>query len=157
MKVPGSVILYAVAAVALGAGAWYLIRRGAAALPSVQDVKDAINPASDKNVVYLGANSLVQWATGNTVDTLGTALASGASNRAGDQAVAPTPIMKPMASPTGEGLSVSEFMANANPTGVSSAMAEFMANAIPTRVGAIPIDGSGGAAFGLYPNPLRSK
>lgn len=141
MKVPGSVILYSVAAVALGAGAWYLIRRGAAALPSVQDVKDAINPASDKNVVYQGANSLLQWATGNTVDTLGTWLASGASDRAGVQAVAPTPIMKPMATPTGEGLSMSEFMANAN----------------PVRVGTIPIDGSGGAAFGLYPNPFRRQ
>lgn len=141
MKVPGSVVLYAVAAVALGAGAWYVIRRGAAALPSVQDVKDAINPASDKNVVYLGANSLLSWATGNTVDTLGTWLASGASDRAGEQAVAPTPIMKPMAAATGEGLPLSEFMSNA----------------IPARVGAMAIDGSGGAAFGLYPNPFRSK
>lgn len=141
MKVSGSVILYSVAAVALGAGAWYLIRRGADALPSVQEVKDAINPASDKNVVYQGANSLVEWATGNKVDTLGTWLASGESNRAGEQAVAPTPIMKPMATPTGEGLSMSEFMANAN----------------PVRVGTIPIDGSGGAAFGLYPNPFRRQ
>lgn len=38
------------------------------------DVIDAVNPASDKNLIYLAANYLTQKATGNNQDTLGTAI-----------------------------------------------------------------------------------
>lgn len=144
MKISGSAILYAVAAIALGAGAWYVIRRAqdiADGVPTVDDVIDAVNPASEKNIVYRAANWVAEKVTGNTVDTIGTRLAAEASDAAGVAATTPIPVMKPMRAPTGEGISFDEFMSNAK----------------PVRPGQLAIDGSGGAAFGLYPNPFRSK
>lgn len=98
----------------LGAGAFlglafigYVQARRSGLLPGA----NSFNPLSAENLAYRGANSVYAYITGNTVDTLGTALASGYSDQVGRDITAPYIIG---AAPR-EGLAYDEFLANAQP------------------------------------------
>ena len=124
-KMEAAAVLGLVALVAIG---WAAAKK-AGVLPG----KNTFNPLSDQNLAYRGVNELYRFVTGNTIDTLGTRLAANYSDSVGEEITAPVPIVRPLAPSTGEGVS----------------LAEFMANAVPVRIS----EGSGGAAFGIYPKP----
>lgn len=118
-------------ALALAGVAALLYARGV--LPgAVQAAGNAVNPLNPDNVFSQGANALAQAVTGNSVDTLGTMLASGYSDQVGREITEPYVI----GDRHGSGLSMDEFLGN------------------PFDVAGVHIyEGPGGAAFGLYPKP----
>lgn len=146
MKIPGSVILYGVAAIVIGAVAWYAVRKVNGALPSAEDVKEALDPTSENNLAYRALNTVTRIATGNDTDTFGTWLASGKSDAVGAEAVKPY-TLRPGA------LVIGEYVGDLP---LASEASTYVGD-LPLATDRLIIDGSGGAAFGLYPNPFRSK
>lgn len=69
MQVPATLKLYGAVAVAVLAALWYSQKQATQAAAAVGR---AIDPTSDKNVFYGGANAVVQAVTGDKNDTLGT-------------------------------------------------------------------------------------
>jgi hypothetical protein len=78
MKLSGSGVIALVTVVGIGAAVAALWKNRAA-------VSAAVNPLSDRNLAYQGANAITQAVTGNKIDTVGTQIANrfpGASERA---------------------------------------------------------------------------
>lgn len=70
--------LAAGAVLLVGGAAWFIgrqVKKGAGVAGELAGkVVDAVNPASDKNLAYQGANKVTQAVTGQEGDTLGVAL-----------------------------------------------------------------------------------
>lgn len=136
--------LYLAGGVVVAAVVYQIVRKGqtiAAAVPAaLAAVGTAVNPVSDKNLAYKGANAVTQALTGDSSVTFGTWIYDMVHGGSDNALVAPTPFSAAMKPPTGEGVSADEFLANATPGSVGKFT-----------------DGTNGAAFGLYPNPFRSK
>ena len=147
MKVSGTLVLYAAAALALGGLAFVVIRKGSdlagAWTEKVDNVAQAVNPTNPDNVFAQGSNTLAQKISGDPTVTFGSWIYDLTHPNAND-AVAPTPL--PLATVTPSAASV---------------LPMFDAPTLPDFPTVFDkpatFTGPGGAAFGLYPNPFRSK
>jgi hypothetical protein len=116
MKLSGSGVIALATVIGLGAAIAALWKNRAA-------VGAAVNPLSDRNLAYQGANALTQAITGNKVDTVGTQIANrfpGAAERAVNSMLSAKPL-----SPGAATITINPFERfTAAPT--SGGAAEFM-------------------------------
>lgn len=87
MREAGAVVIGTVLA---GLALWFIVGDGK---KTIAQAGNAINPTNPDNIFSNFATEVTRVITGSKVDTLGTSLASGYSDRVGAEITAPVPIV----------------------------------------------------------------